>query len=251
MQRLGYHEINEDTSTADVVKKNFRTASVLKRYGIEYCCGIRLSLKQACEIKGLPFDQVLQEIREAAAVVCLPSSLPFREWKTDFLADYIINVHHHYLRESLPLIKEHLTHFVSEHSKKFPQLNELQIEFNSLEKAIVPHLDQEEQIIFPYIRQIAHAYESKEPYARLLVRTLRKPVEDIMQNEHTIMDKRLSRIRSITQNYTPPDAACIGHRLSYSLLRELDDDLIQHIHLENNILFPRAIVMERELLERN
>lgn len=106
-------------------------------------------------------------------------------------------------------------------------------------------------MIFPYIRQISHAYESKESYASLLVRTLRKPVEDLMHDEHNSIGKTLTQLRELTNNYTAPENACTSHRLAYSLIKELDDDLVQHIYLENDILFPKAISMEKELLERH
>lgn len=250
MRNLDISEIRDDTSTADIVKGHYRTASVFKKYGIEYCCGIRMPLKMACEMKQLDTEKIISELKDAARVICVSGSLPFGEWKTDFLIDYIVNIHHEYLRQYLPAIKEQLQHFVEEHKKRMPALEDLEREFNSLEKMIAPHLQKEEEVIFPYIRQIAHAYESKESYASLLVRTLRKPVEGIMQHEHNIMEERLYRIRSLTENYIPPESNCTGHRLSYSMLKELDDDLVQHINLENNILFPRAITMESELLQR-
>jgi regulator of cell morphogenesis and NO signaling len=119
-----------------------------------------------------------------------------------------------------------------------------------LHNTMLPHLLQEEEVIFPYIRQIAHAYESRESYASLLVRTLRKPVEDIMHHEHKLLEKVLYQFRILTNGYTPPEASCTSHRLSFSLLRELDEDLVQHIYLENEILFPKAVLMEKELLQR-
>jgi regulator of cell morphogenesis and NO signaling len=99
------------------------------------------------------------------------------------------------------------------------------------------------------VRQIAHAYADKEPYAGLLVRTLRKPVEDMMKQEHDHIMESLVRMRQLSANYTPPESACVSHRLNFSLLRELDNDLAQHFYLENKILFPRAIAMEKELLK--
>ena len=119
--------------------------------------------------------------------------------------------------------------------------------FNSLYKDIIPHLQQEEEILFPYIRQIAHAYNSKESYASLLVRTLRKPVEEVMKYEHESISRILHSLREYTNNYTPPENACVSHQVAFSMLKELDHDLVQHVFLENEILFPKAIAMEKEL----
>jgi regulator of cell morphogenesis and NO signaling len=105
-------------------------------------------------------------------------------------------------------------------------------------------------VIFPYIKQIYHAWRHRESYASLLVRTLRKPVEEVMQSEHETVGKQLNRMREITNHYSPPANACLTHKVTFSKLQELDNDLVQHIHLENNILFPKAIALEKELLQK-
>lgn len=243
--------ITVDASPADIVKKHYRTAAVFAEHGIEYCCGGKWPLHLVCETKGIDPGPLLEKLHSVSRNIAVPGSLPFSEWKTDFLADYIVNVHHEYLRRSLPHINGQLGKFIAEHAKKYPGLADLEKQFTQLQTSLIPHLLQEEEVIFPYIRQMSHAYESREDYASLLVRTLRKPVEDIMHHEHKLLEKTLLRFRELTDNYTPPEAACTSHRLSFSLLRELDDDLVQHVYLENEILFPRAIAMEKELLGRH
>lgn len=243
--------ITEDACAADIVKQYHRTAAVFKKHDIEFCCGGKWPLRMVCETKGINQDLLLQELHKASRSIAIPGSLPFQNWKMDFLTDYIVNVHHEYLRQTLPVLKEQLKKFVGEHTKKYPFLPELENHFGYLHKSMIPHLQQEEEIIFPYIRQISHAYESRESYASLLVRTLRKPVEDIMHQEHEILEKVLHKFRELTNNYNPPEAGCTSHRLSFAMLRELDDDLVQHLYLENEILFPRAITMEKELLQRH
>lgn len=243
--------ITDDLCAADIVKNHYRTASVFKKYGIEYCCGGKWPLKLVCETQAIDCGQLLQELNEVSRLVFVPASLPYHEWKTEFLTDYIINVHHRYLKDSLSPIREQITRFVDEHKKKYPQLAELDREFNKLERSVSDSIAKEEKIIFPYIRQIAHAYESKESYTDLLIRTLKRPSENILHPSGNVITSQLERIRKITDNYTAPDAGCTSHRLSFSLLSELDNDLEHHMYLENNILFPRAIKMEKELLERN
>lgn len=240
-----------NTSPADIVKDNYKTAAVFRKYGIEYCCGGKWPLKLICENHQIDQEVLVTELKSAARQISISGSLPFDSWKIDFLTDYIVNVHHQYLRQALPALKDQLQKFVTEHVKKYPHLSALETEFRVLHKTMIPHLQQEEEIIFPYIKQISHAYESKESYARLLVRTLRKPVEDIMHQEHEVIEKTLQQFRKLTNNYTPPEAACVSHRLSFLLLKELDDDLVQHTYLENEVLFPKAIAMEKELLDRH
>jgi len=242
-------DILRDSFVADIVRQDYRTASVFRKYDIDFCCGGKWPLGIVCENKGLDFDKLKTELKSAIRTIKLSNTLQFDKWDIDFLTEYIINVHHRYLRESLPQIKDQLEHFAKSHTKQYPYLPELLAQFASLYKEFFPHLEQEEKVLFPYIRQIAHAYHSKESYARLLVRTLRKPVENVMLHEHESVAKILHAIRYLTHNYTPPEKACISHQVTFSLLKELDNDLVQHLYLENQILFPKAIAMEKELLE--
>lgn len=239
----------EPTSfVTDIVTADYRTAEVFRKYDIEYCCGGRWPLEMVCQAKGLNINDLTRELEQSIRSVQVPNSLPFNDWHIDFLADYIVNVHHHYLRTQLPEIRELLHKFSEEHVKKYPFLQEVEKIFLQLHREMIPHLKQEEEIIFPYIRQIAHAYESSESYASLLVRTLRKPVEEVMNHEHASVVRSVHRIRELTNDYTPPPNACVSHKVTFSKLKELDNDLMQHMHLENNILFPRAIEMEKILL---
>jgi regulator of cell morphogenesis and NO signaling len=148
----------------------------------------------------------------------------------------------------LPQLQDYVDRFADGHRKKYNYLDELQQSVIQLNRMFLPHMVQEEEIIFPYIRQIGHAYYSRESYASLLVRTLRKPVEEIMAHEHETTGRIMHRMREITNNYTPPENACLSHKVTFLKLKEVDNDFSQHLHLENNILFPKAIAMEKELL---
>ena len=203
-----------------------------------------------CEVKELDIDSLLYDLRQASRVIEVHHSLPYENWKIYFLTDYIVNVHHQYLKQSLPLMKQTIQKFVAEHENKYPKYSELLSAFNELSHLMPAHLEHEEEIIFPYIRQIAHAYESRESYASLLVRTLRKPVEAMMYHEHDHIQGALEVFRELTNGYTIPTNACTSHYLVFSLLKELDEELVQHLFLEINVLFPKAVAIEKELLER-
>ena len=244
------YTIHENTLVTDIVIRDYRTADVLRKHNIDFCCGGKWPLYVACESRGLDTKEIQRELEEATREIHVSPSLPFNEWPLDFLTDYIGYVHHAFLKEQLPAIKEQLGKFAEGHRKKYPFLDELEEKFKRLHLSLIPHLKQEEEIIFPYIKRLSRAYNNKEPYAGLLVRTLRKPVEDVMQHEHEIVGKILLRFRELTDNYTPPPNACVSHRVTWSKLRELDSDLVQHVHLENNILFPRALAMEKELIQK-
>jgi regulator of cell morphogenesis and NO signaling len=242
--------IDQDLAVSDIVKSDFRTADVFRKYGIEYCCGGKWPLKTACELKGAPYSDVYEDLERATRNNAVPPTTDFTNWSVNFLTDYIVNIHHDYLKKNLPLVQEHILRFAEGHRKKFSYVDDLLQTIQQLTRDLVPHLQQEEEVIFPYVRRISHAYSSKESYASLLVRTLRKPVEDIMHYEHALVLKAMLHLRHLKNNYRLPDGACISHSVVFHKLKELDNDLAQHMYLENEVLFPRAIAMEKELLHK-
>ncbi len=247
---LKSYQIEPGSFVTEIVTHDYRTAEVFRKYGIEYCCGGKWPLEMVCQIKNINIKILTKELEDATRTVQVPNSLPFNEWDIDFLADYIVHVHHHYLKKQLPEIKTLLLKFADEHRKKYSYIAELEKTFLRLYNELLPHLQQEEEIIFPYIRQITHAFDSRESYASLLVRTLRKPVEEVMNHEHTSVIRAAKKMRELTHDYTAPAQACVSHKVVFLKLKELDNDLMQHMHLENNILFPRAIEMEKILLSK-
>ncbi|MHA4842827.1 DUF542 domain-containing protein [Flavitalea antarctica] len=240
--------IDNESFVTDIVTQDYRTSRVFRKYNIDYCCGGRLSLKTVCEIRGLNVDSLKNELGLIRRTIPVSSSTEFDKWNVDFLADYITNVHHSYLQNGLPDIIDTIERFSESHKLKFTYLPELVRAVTELGDDLLAHIDQETEIIFPYIKQISRAYQNKEPYASLLVRTLRKPIENLISHEHREIGRHLHLIRKLTANYLIQPGACITHRVALYKLKELDADLMQHIHLECNILFPKAIAMEKELL---
>ncbi len=242
------NNIDVNSFVTDIVARDYRTANIFRKYDIDFCCGGKWPLDMACKAKGLDTEQVLGELKRILRHTATGIVLEFDQWNIDFLADYILNIHHRYLDKALPDTNDFVIRFLDGHRKKFPQLAELEKIIQKMMREIPPHMRKEEEVIFPYIKQVYHAWRHRESYASLLIRTLRKPVEEVMQGEHETVGKQLHRIREITDNYTLPPNACLTHRVTYAKLQELDNNLVQHIHLENNILFPKAIAMEKELL---
>jgi len=243
-----YH-IEPSSFVTDIVIQDYRTADVFRKYDIDFCCGGKWPLDIACQNRNLNTEEVIRELQKIMNQSPSNAAIDFDSWEIDFLADYILNVHHSYLKRALPETKEQVDKFLVEHRKKFPELEEIESIMNRFINEMPPHMRQEEEIYFPYIKQIYHAHKHRESYARLLIRTLRKPIEEVMQKEHDTTGSNLNKLRSITNNYTPPANACITHKITFAKLQELDKDLVQHIHLESNILFPKAIQMEQELLQ--
>jgi len=243
--------IDKDLFVSEIVNNDYRTAEIFHKYGIDFYQGDNWSLERVCEIKGLEVLQVRKELEESIRTICLPNTLKFDEWNIDFLTDYIVSIHHQYLRKALPEVKDYLVNFMHAQQNEFSYLPELFNVFSELSSDILPHLQQEELIIFPYIRQIFHAHHSKESYAGLLVRTLRKPIENVLRDEHESVNRFLRQMRKLTNSYSVVEDASIIHKVTFLKLLEIDNDLIHHMHLENDILFPRAMALEKELLEND
>jgi|CXWL01.1.fsa_nt_gi regulator of cell morphogenesis and NO signaling len=241
-------EINRKSLVEDIVAKDYRTADVFRRHGIGYCCGAKWPIEVACEMRGIDADKVQAELEAATRTIQISNILDFADWDINFLVDYLVNVHHRYLKKSLPETQELLKEFAKEHIKKFPYLVELERQFDLLVRQLLHSMQREEEVIFPYIRQIFHAHKHKEPYAALLVRTLRKPVEESMFKGHETVSNIILSIRKITNKYTTPENVCISHKVVTAKLKELDNDLMQHLYLEQSVLFPRAIAIEKEVL---
>ncbi len=202
----------------------------------------------ACLNRGLDFESVKKELEEAARTVQLPPSPDYRSWTTDFLVSYIINIHHRFLKNSLPGIGEVIVAFAGAHQQQYPEMNGVCEHFRQLEQEIEPQMRYEEEILFPYILQIAHARENQDAFAKLFVKTLRKPIEVFMKRQEETLCGLLYKIRLLTNGYLLPDRSCVSHIVAINRLRDLDNDLMQHMYLENEVLLPRALRIESELL---
>jgi regulator of cell morphogenesis and NO signaling len=216
----------------------------LEKMGLDFCCGGKKELKTAVSEKGLEMSLVVSALKEA---VMTTSQEPERNWTTaglTELCDYIESKHHSYMRENLPLISNMLARVKRAHAEHHGQmLVELEDDFISLREEIEAHLAKEEQILFPYIRQIEAFAKSSGEMPEMHCRTIANPIRQ-MEHEHENAGEVLARMREITGNYTCPEDACETFKGLYQALDALEKDLHEHIHLENNILFPRAIELE-------
>ncbi|RYY16725.1 MAG: hypothetical protein EOO04_26475, partial [Chitinophagaceae bacterium] len=192
---------------------------------------------------------VLEEIARAIQPPLFRGAVGYDKWSCDFLIDFIINVHHSYMRTSMPLAVEYVSHLQLSHGKKFPELAALHQAVVKLSDETQAHIKQKESIIFPYIKQIAHAYEKKESYAGLLVRTLKKPVANLLHAEHRYLNQLLQQQEELTNHFVPPAGACLTHKVCFAKLAEVNYNLVQQLYLENQVLFPRAIAMEKKCLD--
>jgi len=239
--------LNPEDTISQIVQSDYRTADVFKKHNINFCCGGQVSLQTTCMLGDHNYNRILNDLEEATRDIHLSNILQFDQWKIDFLIDYIMNVHHAYLYQAIPTLELALTSFMEGHKKKYPELTKIHELFLELSDVLLTHNRHEEEIIFPYIKQIDIAYRRKESYGNLFVRTLRKPLRNV-EEEHNVISGILKNIKENTNNYDFPNNACTNHQVLYHKLRELHEDLVQHKHLEINILFPKAIEIEQQLL---
>jgi regulator of cell morphogenesis and NO signaling len=238
---------SSERTVSDIVRADYRTADVFKKHGINFCCSGKVSLADACAVNNINYNTLLADLEIATFTISLPNGVRFHQWKLDFLIDYIVNIHHAYLWQTIPSLETRLLTFVDTHGRKQPELEELLNLFQEFTQLMQVHLRHEEEIIFPYIKQIASAHHRKEPYGNLFVRTLRKPLTNI-EKEDAIINSLLKQMAAHTDNFTFPVNACTNHQVVFHKLRELHDDVMQHQYLENVVLFPRAMEIERQLL---
>src|SRR5581483_7340944 len=190
--------IDEQAFVTDLIARDYRTADVFKKYGIDFCCGAKWPLHTACELRGLDTQLVKQELQEAMRPLQTVALLSFAKWPLDFLTGYMVHVHHAYVRQALPSLKGFLELFVTEHSQKYTYLHELQQQFTRLHNNLPACMQHEEDVIFPYVKQVNRAFQGKASFAALLTRTLRKPVEKVMKQEHQLIVSVLKKMRELT-----------------------------------------------------
>jgi regulator of cell morphogenesis and NO signaling len=170
----------------------------------------------------------------------------FNEWKLDFLVDYIVNTHHEYVKKSIPILIEYTTKVARVHGNSHPEVIEIANKFMEAADELNDHLHKEEEILFPYIKQLVAAELNKQEAPHKAFGTVKNPI-NMMEHEHEIVGDIFKTIRELSSNYNPPEDCCATYKVSFSKLKEFEADLHQHIHLENNILFPKSIELEKTL----
>ena len=172
----------------------------------------------------------------------------FKKYSIDLLADYIEKKHHRYVQDKTLEIQPYLDKICKVHGERHPELLEIKEEFNASAGELAAHMKKEELILFPFIRKMTKAKLENTKVDAAHFGTVKNPIQ-MMMNEHTVEGNRFRKIEELSNNYTPPLDACNTYRVSFALLKEFEQDLHLHIHLENNILFPRAIEIEKELIQ--
>jgi regulator of cell morphogenesis and NO signaling len=237
--------ITAEKTVREVALENPAATRVFEKLGIDYCCGGNKSLEEACRTANVPMDEVLDslEIAEQSARAVQWD----RNWTTEMLADlvaHIISTHHKYTREEMARLGPLFDKVCSVHGKNHPELLQVRVSFQGLEQELTMHMMKEERVLFPYIVRMEESVIQKEPVLPPPFGSVQNPVT-MMMHEHDSAGEALRLMRKASAGYTPPCDACISFQTLYKALADFEADLHQHIHLENNILFPRAIAMEK------
>ena len=238
-------KISEEKTVADLVTENIKTAHVFKKYGIDFCCGGGVSVKKACDKKGVDFSTIEKELLEVDQE--LSKATNYDAWNLSFLIDYIVNVHHTYVEESIPLLIQYANKVEKVHGKQHPELVKINIFFTEVANELALHLTKEELVLFPYIKQLVIAKEKGNKLEVPHFKTVNNPIS-MMEKEHENAGDIFKEIARLTHHYSPPEGACNTFKALYAKLEEFEQDLHQHIHLENNILFPKAKLLEKEIV---
>jgi regulator of cell morphogenesis and NO signaling len=236
------------TPIRDLVARDFRAARLLERRGIDFCCRGAQSLDAGCRAAGVDGGEIA---RELDALLATPASgAPrFQEWDLGVLAAYIVDVHHTRVREMLPALSRHARKTERVHGGTHPELARVAALVEEIGAEMTAHMMKEEQILFPYIAALERAAAGSGPTPVAPFGTIEHAIR-MMEREHESSGDAMAEIRQLTDGYRPPAGACATYRVCLQELEAFETDLHTHVHLENNILFPRAVTVEAALASR-
>ncbi len=233
----------------EIVAEDYRTAQVFKNHKIDFCCRGNRSIQEVADKNKLDADLLLKEI-EGVQHQTKSDNIDFKSWPLDLLADYIEKKHHRYVEERIPVLKQYLNKLCQVHGERHPELFEITEHFNASAGELAMHMKKEELIVFPAVRKMVQAKQTGGQMNPFHFGTIQNPIHVMMQ-EHDNEGERFRQIEALSNSYTPPADACTTYNVTFSLLKEFEDDLHNHIHLENNILFPKAEELEKQLADHS
>ncbi|MCI2228112.1 iron-sulfur cluster repair di-iron protein [Polaribacter sp. MSW13] len=234
--------LTEDNTVAEIVIKNIKTADVFKKYGIDFCCGGGITLKKACDKKNISLEKLEKELVNIHNSTS--KSYNYDSWKLDFLADHIEQIHHAYVAENTPILLQYAEKVAKVHGHHYVEVIKINKLFKAVAQELAAHMKKEELILFPFIKRLVKADREGVKVKMPHFGSVNNPIT-MMEEEHESAGNILKEIKQLSNNYTPPDGACNTFKALYAKLDEFEQDLHEHIHLENNILFPKAIILEQ------
>ena len=234
-------------TVGEIAAKDIRKAAIFKQKGIDFCCGGNKTLKEASEEAGIT-EEELKTALDTVENRPLSASQDYNKWDLDFLADYIVNTHHRYVKANAETIYDLTVKVAQHHAERHPELNRFTQSVHHFLQDLLNHTVKEEKILFPAIKEGVAKKKDASYQSSTQPGFIKQPVM-MMQKEHEIAGEDLTYFRKLTNNYTLPADACNSYNYLFEKMKEFEDDLLQHIHLENNILFPKALELDKELAE--
>jgi regulator of cell morphogenesis and NO signaling len=228
-----------------VVAQNWKTASVFQKYNLDFCCKGNIAIGDACGAAGLDADKVTQEVASILDNSKGPET-DYAAWPLDQLAQHIETRHHGYVTAKMPELMAYLDKLCAVHGSRHPELFKIRALFAESVGELTTHMKKEELMVFPFVKNMVQAQREKRKITAPIYGTVQNPIA-VMMHEHTDEGERFEKIAELSNNYTVPADGCTTYRVAYNLLQEFAQDLHLHIHLENNILFPKAIELETEI----
>lgn len=233
----------KEITIGEIVADDYRTAVVFESFGIDFCCKGNKTMDEVCESKNISINVLHQELEKAKANETNPIS-DYKSWPLDLLTDYIEKRHHRYVEDKTPLLKQYLDKICTVHGNNHSELFEIKELFNQSAGELAAHMKKEELILFPFVRKLTHTRRENQASPQPSFGTIQNPI-NMMMHEHDTEGEIFRQIAKLSNNYTAPSDACNTYKATFALLKEFETDLHLHIHLENNILFPKSIEMEK------
>lgn len=227
-------QINKLT-IGEIVANDFRASTIFKNVGIDFCCGGNQKVTEACNEKGINKEKLISELKNLEQEP--PNhSVNYNEWEIGFLCDYIVNTHHMFVTKNLPELVFNTGKIAMVHGDHHPELIEVATLFKTINEELIPHMKNEEEILFPAIKEVSHSGSPTQK--KIIAQEINR-----MLGEHDLAGKAMDEINQITKSYHVPQDGCATYQVTFKQLQQFEDDLHVHIHLENNILFPKALAL--------
>jgi regulator of cell morphogenesis and NO signaling len=226
-----------------IVAANFRTAQVFTKYGIDFCCKGGISVTEACEKNGVSLASLIDDLEQSLEN---NGSTDYRNFGLSQLIDHIVTQHHQYVENTIPPLKAYLTKLSMVHGERHPELHDIKEEFFAAADALTMHMKKEELVLFPYVKAMEEADKNNYNLSQPHFGHIDNPIA-MMEHEHDTEGERFRKISALSDNYQAPRDGCQTYRVAFAMLQEFEGDLHTHIHLENNILFPKAKTLFEKL----
>ena len=238
-----------DETLGQIAAKDLRKVEVFKKYGLDFCCNGKKTVKEACVEKGLDVTKIEHELQQADKA---PGGrpIPYNDWSPEFLGEYIVNTHHAFVRKVLPEMVTYAEKVMKVHGDRHPELLRVYQLVVGIEAELGAHLVKEEKVLFPCIKELSIGENAPQSLRVLHLGSVRHPI-NLMEMEHEVVAEHLDEIKKLTNNYSLPQDACATYNLLFNMMREFEEDLNMHVHLENNILFPKALAIEKKRSDEN